>query len=141
MNSSIQILPGIKKIYWLDSDTLPARVDLYSVIKMRVAPLADLNEMTFFGDPDCRRSTERDNNGLIQKATLKFNSADEIPFDKNIAFIVTDANDRSYLIGSCEKPFARIKVEKLTGAPSEDAAGYSYEVSHESVRTMIECLI
>ncbi|MCH5234753.1 MAG: hypothetical protein J1E16_05615 [Muribaculaceae bacterium] len=141
MNSSCQILPGVKNIYWVECSKLPSRIDLQSVGDIPVSLLADLNDITFFGSVDCRCVTEKENNGWKQKSTLKFRTADELPFYNHIAFVVTDVNGISYIIGSKEHPFPVVKSEYNTGVPSGDPAGLTYEISHEALRSMVKCII
>lgn len=141
MNNSCQILPGIKKIYYTLCDQLQPRIDLQAIAGMKVAILSDLEEIPFFGTPECKCSTEKDKNGWNQKVSLKFRSSEVIPVDDNLAFIVGDVNDRWFVIGAKENPYPVITVEKNTGSPSGDAAGFYYEINHESLRSLIECLV
>lgn len=140
MNSNCQILPGIKKLYWVDCDKLPTRIDLYAAAGMKVALLAELNEITFFGFPECKCTTEKVKNGWKQEASLKFLSSDDIPLFKNIAFVVTDVSDESYIIGFNEHPFPTVKREYNMAKPG-DKAGFNYEISHSALRSMVKCLI
>ena len=141
MNSSCQILPGVKKLFWVECNRLPTRIDLHAVVDLPVALLADLNEITFFGRPECQRVTVKENNGWRQEATLKFRAGEDLPFYKNIAFVVTDVNGDSYIIGANEKPYPVLKSEYKTGSPSGDPAGFTYEISHNALRTLVKCII
>ena len=141
MNSTCQILPGVKNIYWVECSKLPSRIDLLAIGELSVSLLMDLNEIVFFGNADCRCVTEKENNGWRQKASLKFRTGEELPFYSNIAFVVTDVNGTSYIIGAKEHPFPVIKNEYNTGTPSGDPAGFTYEISHEALRTMVKCII
>lgn len=140
MNNSCQILPGIKNIYWVRCDSLPSRIDLSALSGVTVALLTDLNEITFFGEPECKCSTEKNNNGWSQKASLKFFSCDNIPFYYNIAFVVVDVRGDAYIIGANEKPYPVVKTEKSAGS-SSDKAGFQYDISHNAIRTLVKCLI
>lgn len=140
MNSSCQILPGIKKLYWVERRYLQKRIDLYAMASQQVAILCDLNEIIFSGDPDCRCVTSKENNGWHQESTLKFRTAHAIPC-ADIAFIVTDVSGQSYLIGAYEMPYPLIKWEYKSGTPSGDPAGFEYEITHNALRTLVKCVI
>ena len=141
MKSSVQILPGIKKIGWLYCSRLPERVDLAALAGLKVALLTDLNDITFFGTPDCRCSMDKENNGFFQTASLKFKSCESLPATEKIAFVVTDVNDSSFLIGSAEMPMPAVRVERVTGETTGDPAGFLYDVTHKALRSMIPCLV
>lgn len=141
MNSTCQILPGVKNLYWVECSKLPPRIDLQALGDLPVALLADLNEIAFLGNADCRCVTEKENNGWRQKASIKFRTGDKLPFCNNVAFVVTDVNGISYLIGAKELPFPVVRFEYNGGTPSGDPAGFTYEISHEALRTMVKCLI
>lgn len=141
MNSSVQILPGVKKIYWVDCKYLPTRIDLKAISKIPVPLLIDLNPITFFGEVTCRRDTVKENGGWHETATLGFNSHEELPFSGHIGFVVIDANNQAYIIGGYEQPYPEVAIKKITGKPGGDIAGYSYEIKHNALRTLVDCLI
>lgn len=141
MNSCCHILPGIKKIGWVKCEMLPKQLDLSGLSRLPVPLLADINEITFFGTPDCRCVSDIENNGISEAASLKFLSGEDLPFKDHIAFVVTDVNDNSYIIGAFERPFPVIKTERSSGSPSGDPAGIRYEITHKAIRTMVPCLI
>ena len=141
MNSTVQILPGIMKIGWVNCDCLPNNIPLSGVSRLPISILSEINYLTFFGNPDCRCVTEKKNNGWSQSATLKFLSCDDIPYESHIAFIVADVNNNWYIIGAKERPYPVVKFEKASGAPSGDPAGISYEITHKAIRTLLPCII
>lgn len=140
MNNSCQILPGIKTIYWVACENLPARIDLSALSGINVALLTELHEITFFGEPECKCVTEKSKNGWSQKATLKFFSCDTLPFYYNIAFVVVDIQGEAYIIGAKERPYPVLTMGKTAGRRSE-RAGTEYEITHNAVRTMVKCLL
>lgn len=138
-----QILPGITFIGWLDGSKLQRATGCAKIVGQSVGIFTDIHPLQFCGEPDCRCKSERENGGYKDTATLKFNSPDLVPYTqmRNIAFVITDCNGQSYLIGSLESPCATVECELLTGVPSGDAAGYSYEVKHCSYASMVPCKI
>lgn len=141
MRTSKQILPGIKFIGWLDCRNLPDRVFLSAICGMTVAVLTDIHEIKFFDEPQCECVSKKDGAGYEDTATLKFLAGKEIPRSNFLAFVVTDSNDNSYLIGSKEKPFAVAQATHRTGVPSGDGAGFAYEITHVSIKSLVPCVI
>lgn len=141
MRTSKQILPGVKKIGWVDCRNLPQRVSLSAICGMPVAILTDIHDIPFFDDPACECVTKKDGAGYQDTATLKFRTPFVIPDNGFLAFVVTDVNDNSYLIGSFEVPHAVYEFTKSTGKPGTDSAGYEVEITHVSIRSMVPCVI
>lgn len=141
MNTSIQILPGVKAIGWLYCKNIPPRVDLQAISGIVVPLICDIRQIDFFDNVECQCTTEAVNNGFEDKASLKFKAGSLIPFRDDIAIVVTDVNDRSWLIGSQEPPRLQFKVETLHGAPDGDGAGFSYDITHTAVKSLVECHI
>lgn len=141
MRTSIQILPGIKAIGWVDCRHLPRRVALSAICGMTVAVLTDIHSIEFFGEPQCECKTKKDGAGYEDTATLKFLTAQKLPRSASLGFVVTDVNGQYWLIGSSETPHPTIECERKTGIPSGDAAGYEYEIKHVAIKAMVPCLI
>lgn len=141
MRSSTQILPGIKAIGWLDCRKLPRRVDLTGICRMPLPILTDIHWLDFFGDADCRCQSKKDGAGYEDSATLKFLASEKIPFGTMAGFVVTDVNDKSYLIGSLEEPRPQVEIERRIGSPSGDAAGFEYNVKHVALKSLIPCVV
>ena len=140
MKTSTQILPGIKFIGWVDSRHLPNRVDLSAICGMTVAVLTDIHEVAFFDTPECECVTKKDGAGYEDTASLKFSTGKRLPISDFLAFVITDVNDRSFLIGSKERP-AIAAPKQSTGTPSNGAAGFEYEVTHVAIKSMAPCVI
>ncbi len=141
MKSSIQILPGIKAVGWVDCRHLPQRVDLTGICRMPLPILTDIHPIDFFGDVDCSCKSQKNCAGYEDTAILKFLAAEELPHGVLLGFVVTDVNDRSYLIGSKETPHPQIEFEHRKGSPSGDAAGVYYEIKHVALKSLIPCSI
>ena len=141
MRTTIQILPGIKAIGWVDCRHLPKRVDLSAICGMTVAVLTDIHPIPFFDEPTCECQHRKDGAGYQDTATLKFLTDKELPRSATLGFVVTDVNDKSFLIGSLEAPRPQVECHQLTSVPSGDAAGYSYEIKHVALKSMVPCVI
>ena len=116
MRTTIQILPGIKAIGWVDCRHLPKRVDLSAICGMSVSVLTDIHPIPFFDEPTCECQHRKDGAGYQDTATLKFLTDKELPRSATLGFVVTDVNDKSFLIGSLEAPRPQVECHQLTGA-------------------------
>lgn len=141
MRSSTQILPGIKAVGWVDCRNLPTHVALHGITQNRVGIFTDVNYIEFFGEPDCRCTSEKENGNYTDKAALKFVCAEELPKSIPLAFVVTDIAGESFLIGAKEKPYPQIKINRVFGLADGVAAGYEYEVTHVAIKSMVPCKI
>ena len=141
MRTSIQILPGIKAIGWVDCRRLPTNVALSAICGMQVVILTDIHPIAFFDEPTCECKTKKDGGGYEDTATLKFLTSEKLPRSATLGFVVTDVNGNSFLLGSLEHPHPIVDCEQRTGIPSGDAAGYSYEIKHVAIKSMVPCVI
>lgn len=137
--SNCSRLPGITHIGLLPCAMLPQNVaDSYLAGIPVVLPSAGLN-IPFCGVPICEVSSEYSNNGSLEKATLTFASSQFIAEKAQVAFVITDVNGRTMLIGAREKPFPIIKRTRNTGAPDSDSAVFTYEISCVAIAALVEC--
>lgn len=141
MKTSIQILPGVKAIGWLDCSKLTPHVDLAGICGMSVAILTDVHPIHCFVEPQCECKSKKENGGYEDSASLKFITDKHLPEGVILGFVVTDANDCTYLIGSKERPVPVVTTERRIGKPDGEAAGWLYEVTHVAIKSLIPCKI
>ncbi len=139
MNTSTQILPGIKFIGWIDCRYLQRRVDLTAICQKPIPVFTEVHAIDFFGEPDCRCQRKKEGAAYEENASLKFLTDTELPNDITIGFVVKDVNDNSFLIGSLEAPHPIVEFEHNTGIPSTQSGGFQYEVKHVALKTLIPC--
>lgn len=139
MNSSTQLLPGVRSIAWLDCADLPADVALSALAGVPVALVCRLTPVEFLDEPTCGCKREKAGAAYSETATLKFQCASRLPEDVRLGFVVTDIAGVTYLIGSAEPPFPVVTVEHNAGKPSGDASGLYYEVKHIGLKTLLPC--
>lgn len=139
MKITKQILPGIQEIGWLDCRNLPNRVALDGICNNKIAVLTDIHKVTDFGEASCECSTKKEGTSSQDTTILKFRSGDNIIDTGFLAFVIQDVNGRKFLIGSKEPPFVKVERSIFTGLPSGNSAGYEYEITHKSIKSMIEC--
>ena len=94
-----QILPGILRLQVVDCSLLPPNVSLKSKANLPISVLADTTEISFVGSPKCEYNIKNDNNSTSEKTILEFLTDEYFPFDEqNVAFIISCASGKSYLI-------------------------------------------
>lgn len=136
-----QSLPGIKFIGYVPSDFLQREMMYKSLAGLPVGIFTDITPIGFVGVPTCTAESNYGNNGRIEQTTLRFKTLDTLPKSRHIAFIVTDCNNVSYVIGQHEKPRPIVKVTRDTGTPNGDPAVCSVEVTLYAQRSLIPCSI
>ena len=134
-------LPGIKKIGILPANRLQRQIMYKFLAGIKVGIFADIKRIRFCGSPSCEAVSQYNNNGRIEHTSLKFSTTEKIPTGEHIAFVVTDCNGDSYVIGQREKPRPIIVQTKNTGNPNGNAAVTNVEVSLYAQKSLIPCYI
>ena len=140
MKNTKQSLPGIKRIDYVLAENLTPNVMLNAICGGLVSVLAQTTEVPFVGEAICVTTSECDNHGKVESVTLTFSSTEYVPSSMPLAFIVTDVNGNSFLIGSREKPFPIIKHDITFGSPAGDQSVNQYEVKYVAIRALIGCV-
>lgn len=138
ISPSIQILPGVRAIGWINCDLLQRRVDLHGICQAKIPVLTAITPVPFFDKAECSCKRSRESGRQAATATLKFRCADLLPIHLPLGFVVTDQNGKTYLIGSREHPQPVVKVEMGVGQCDGDGAGYEYEITHTALETLFE---
>lgn len=105
-----QSLPAISFIGFLPCDELPPDVLLKYLSGMPISIFTSPTPIEHYGNASCEAVSEYDNGSRLEKTTLKFTTADEVPERQGLAFIVRDAQGREYVIGQKERPFPMVEI-------------------------------
>ena len=141
MSQTKQSLPGIIAISYLECSALPKNIEMKSLAGIPVAIYESMTSVCFSGNPTCITESEYDSHTQSERTTLTFISTGELPVRHHLAFVVQDVNGHSYLIGHLEAPYPTIKRTGSLGTPSEEKAGYTYEVVLIGRKTMIKVAV
>ena len=134
-------LPSIVKVGYLACADLSPDILLRYKANIPIVVYGVITPITFFGNAMCDAISEYENKGRVEHTTLKFSTVDDIPIGSPIAFVVSTANDRSFLIGTMEQPYPIVKVEEYTGEPNGDTAAKVITVSFSAMKSLIPCSI
>lgn len=138
MSHMKQSFPGIIAISYLECSELPKNIEMKSLTGIPVAIYESMTSVCFSGNPSCITESEYDNHAQSERTTFTFVSIDELPIRHRLAFVVHDVNGHIYLIGHREAPYPTIKRTGSLGTPTEEKAGYTYEVTLIGRKTLIE---
>ena len=105
-----QSLPAISVIGFLPCNELPPDVLLKYLSGMPISIFTSPTPIEHYGNASCEAVSEYDNGSRLEKTTLNFTTADEVPERQDLAFIVRDAQGREYVIGQKERPFPIVEI-------------------------------
>ena len=81
------------------------------------------------------------NHARQEKGTLKFITLDIIPDDEPMAFVLTTAARRQYIVGKREGRYPVINYSDTTGQRAGDRAARTYTVTYVAAKAALECIV
>ena len=141
MKNICQSLPGIAQIGYVECESLQPNVALKHSSGIPVGIFSEIVPVRFFGVPTCETSSEYDSNGRKVVTSLKFVTNDNIPLNKHLAFVISDASGAFYIIGSRERPYPVVKSFANSGTPSGESNATTYEVRWTAICPPVPCAI
>ena len=132
MKTTSQSLPGILSVAYLPVDRVQRHCDLKCLSSIPVQVFTTPTQVPLKGPATCETVSRYDNNGRVETTTLRFRSLDAIPTTHPLAFIVTDVNRQSYLVGLHEPPYPIVR-----STHSGDPAVISHEVTFTALKALI----
>lgn len=134
-------LPGIKFIGFVVAENLQREMMFKHLAGIPVGVFTDITPIAFCDVPTCEAVSTYNKNGRIEQTTLRFKTLDVLPTTRHVAFVVTDCNNQSYIIGQHEKPRPIVKVTRDTGTPNGDPAVATVEITLYAQKSLIPCAI
>lgn len=133
-----QSLPGIKAISFVPCHLLsPNIVEKYRA-GIPVGVFSTSTPIEHYGNASCEAESEYINGGYSEKTVLQFTTTDEILQKPELAFVVTDVHDKSYLIGVKEAPFPMVDItEKI----DDDTNINQVKVTFQRQKSLIPCSV
>lgn len=114
---------------------------LHSICGCIVAIAAPSETVEFVGRPILSWDGSKVNGTRQEKTKLEFSTIHPIPEGVNLAFVVTAADDRQFLIGSREGRFPVIEYTETTGEPGRSASVRTYKISHIAQKSVLPCVL
>lgn len=134
-------LPGITRIRIVRCRHLSPHLMLHSVCGCTVAIAAPYETVEFTGRPTLTWEGTKVNGDRQEKATIEFSTLRELPEGERLAFVVTGASGRQYLIGTREGRYPVIAYTQNTGDPSGTAAVRTYKITHIARKSVLPCIL
>lgn len=131
-----QSLPGIKAISYIPCQLLSPNIMEKFRAGVPIAVFSDSTPIEHYGDASCEAESEYIGGGYFEKTSLQFNTTTEILQKQELAFVVTDVNGKSYLIGCKEAPFPIVNIS--TKVNNENNT-YEVKVSFQRQKSLIPC--
>ena len=107
-----QSLPNIINIYIVPCASLVPNITEKFRAGLPVAIFPLPTPIEHFTNASCEAEQEFDNNGYSEKTVLQFSTTGDISHYPPLAFVVTDANGQSYIIGTQEAPYPIIEITR-----------------------------
>lgn len=134
-------LPGITKIRMILCPELPPGLMFQSICGCVPALAVRSEPVGFIGRPLLKWEGAIVNGSRQEKSTLEFKTHSPLPEGRRLAFVVTSASGRQYLIGTREPLYPVITYSDTTGAPDGEAAVRTYKITHIALKSVLRCVL
>jgi len=114
---------------------------LHSICGCVVAIAAPSETVEFCGRPVLSWEGSKVNGTRQEKTKLEFSTIHHLPDGENLAFVVTAADGRQYLIGSREGRYPKIEYSDTTGETGRTASIRTYKISHIAQKSVLPCVL
>ena len=133
-----QSLPNIVSIYSVPCASLvPNITEKYRAhMPIGIFPLPTAIE--HYGSASCEAEQEYDNGGYSEKTVLQFTTTDDISHYPPLAFVVTDAQGQSFVIGTREAPYPIVEITKTI---DKEVHVNSVKVTFTRQKSLVPCVI
>ena len=133
-----QSLPGIKAIAFLPCKLLPPNIVEKFLAGVPIGVFSTSTPIEHYGNASCEAESEYIGGGYFEKTSLDFTTTDEIPQSQELAFVVTDVHDKSYLIGVMEAPFP---IVNITNKVDDETKISEVKVTFQRQKSLIPCVV
>ena len=133
-----QSLPGIKAISFVPCHLLSPNIVEKHRAGIPVGVFSTSTPIEHYGNASCEAESEYINGGYSEKTVLQFTTTDEILQKPELAFVVTDVHDKSYLIGVKEAPFP---IVNITTKVDDETNISEVKVTFQRQKSRIPCSV
>ena len=133
-----QSLPDIIAVYSVPCEShIPNITEKYRAqLPVGIFPLPTPIELC--GKGSCEAEQEYDNGGYSEKTVLQFNTTEELTQNPPLAFVITDAQGQSYIIGTREAPFPIVEISKTI---DKEVHVNTVKVTFTRPKSLVPCFI
>lgn len=131
-----QSLPGIASISYLPCHNLAPNIMEKHLAGIPIGVYALSTPVEFFGDASCDAESEYTNGAYAQKTSLQFSTCDNIDNSLPLAFVITDVQGNSFLVGCRERPFPIVEIRKVLDVEKNV---FEVKVVSNGRRSLIPC--
>jgi hypothetical protein len=133
-----QSLPNITAIFYVPCASLvPNITEKYRAgLPVAIFPLPSAIE--HYGNASCEAEQEYVGGGYSEKTVLQFNTTDDLSHYPPLAFVVTDADGQSYIIGTKEAPYP---ILEITQTIDKEVHVNTVKVTFTRRKSLVPCLI
>lgn len=132
-------LPGIKSLAYVNAQQLPDDLGLLAISGSPVTVIAPSVDIPFTGEATCTCTRSNSNGAGNDTVELTFQSLLSLPEHMPLAFLVTDVNNRCFLIGTHEAPYPYIESSQGLGLPDSESNTTTYTITYKAPKAMLPC--
>ena len=133
-----QSLPGIKAIAFLPCKLLSPNIVEKFLAGVPIGVFSTSTPIEHYGNASCEAESEYKGGTYYESTTLQFTTTDEIRQSQQLAFVVTDVNNHTYVIGCKEAPYP---VVDITTNIDKDNNFSHVKVSFSRQKSLIPCAV
>lgn len=132
-------LPGIKRLSYINAKELASDLQAHALSGAPVWVTQSQTEIPFTGEASCACTRNNEHGASNESVELTFESLLPIPEHIPLALLVTDVNNRRFLIGTHEAPFPYIESSQGLGLPDGESSTITYTVTYKAPKGLIPC--
>ena len=133
-----QSLPGIKAIAFLPCKLLSPNIVEKFLAGVPIGVFSTSTPIAHYGNASCEAESEYTGGTYYESTTLQFTTTDDIRQSQQLAFVVTDVNNHTYVIGCKEAPYP---VVDITTNIDKDNNFSHVKVSFSRQKSLIPCAV
>ena len=133
-----QSLPHIVRIAIVPCASLAPNILEKYLAGMPIAVFPLPTDIEHYGNATCEAEQEYANGNYSEKTVLQFSSTEEIRQFPSPAFVITDAQGDSFLIGTKEPPYPMLEITETIDA---DTNIKTYKVTFTRQKSLVPCAV
>lgn len=134
-------LPGIVSIRYTDCANIQPHAMQQSICGAVVDLALPSVKVSFYGQPKFEIDGSLSSGDRQEKTTIEFATSDILPEGRHLAFILTCASGKQWLVGTREPKYPQVNYSETAGSPSGDAAVRTYKITHIALKSALPCVL